>query len=247
MSKRLRIVGVVLALIGLGFLVASGIAYTKVQDGYASLDAFSTAQNVELSYNEAGELTDRGTTEGAAAIMALLTEDWGYNINEADLDSNDPVVNTATEYMFQMATIGYHILHGTQTVVLTEDVEYEGETFAAGTYEVEVNTVGSPERLAAGFAGYWTDFDRQHPLEGPARAQAWSGTAHGLFGELGVGTITHSTLQIAMAVTALIAGLGAVILLAGLGLLWAAWDKKQAVPDTVGEMFPDQEPAPTKT
>jgi hypothetical protein len=247
MKKRLRIVGVVLALIGLGFLIASGVAYTKVQDGYASLDAFSESQNVTLSYNENGELIDRGTTEGADAIMVLLVEDWGYNINEADLDPNDPVVNTATEYMYQMATIGYHVLHGTQTVVLTEAVEYDGTTYEAGTYEVEINTVGSPERLAAGFAGYWTDFDRMHPLEGPARSQAWSGTVHGLFGELGVGTITHSTLQIAMAVTALIAGLGAVILIAGLGLVWAAWAKKETVPDTVDEMFPDKEPAPSQT
>jgi len=246
MSKRLRIVGVVIALIGLGFLIGSGVAYTKVQDGYASLDAFSTAQNVELSYNEAGELIDRGTTDGAAAIMGLLVDDWGYLVNEADLDPNDPVVNTATEYMYQMATIGYHVLHGTQTVVLTETVEYNGETFEAGTYEVEINTIGTPERLDAGYAGYWTDFDRQHPLEGPARAQAWSGTVHGLFGELGVGTITASTLQIAMAVVGILAAVGITVMLAGLGLVWAAWSRKSAVPDTVDQMFPDKEPEPTK-
>jgi hypothetical protein len=206
----------------------------KVQDGYASLDAFSAEQNVTLSYNEAGELTDRGTTEGADAIMVLLVEDWGYNINEADLNPNDPVVNTATEYMYQMATIGFHVLHGTQTVILTESVEYNGETFDAGTYEVAVE------------GKYWTDFDRQHPLEGPARAQAWTGTVHGLFGELGVGTITHSTLQIALAVTGILAAIGLTVMAAGLGLFWAAYTKKQTVPDTVDQMFPDQEPAPTK-
>ena len=32
------------------------MAYTKVQDGYTSLQAFSEAQNVELSYNEDGQL-----------------------------------------------------------------------------------------------------------------------------------------------------------------------------------------------
>ena len=36
----------------------------------------------------------------------------------SDLNPNDPVVNTASEYMYQMATISYHTLHGTQTVVL---------------------------------------------------------------------------------------------------------------------------------
>jgi hypothetical protein len=234
MSKRLRIVGVVLALVGLGFLIASGVAYTKVQSGYDSLDAFSASQNVTLSYNDDGQLIDRGTTEGAEAIMVLLVDDWGYGINEADLDPNDPVVNTATEYMFQMATIGYHVLHGTQTVVLVEDVEYNGEVFTAGTYDVAVE------------GKYWTDFDRSHPLEGPARSQAWSGTVHGLFAELGVGTITHSTLQIALALTGIMAAIGFTVLFAGLGLFWAAWTRKQTVPDTVDEMFPGREPAPTK-
>ena len=66
MTKRLRKLGVILALAGLGFLIAGGIAYTRVQDGYQSLQAFSEAQNVTLSYNENGQLTDRGTTEGAS-------------------------------------------------------------------------------------------------------------------------------------------------------------------------------------
>jgi hypothetical protein len=172
MAKRLQTVGIVLALIGIGFLVAGGVAFAKVQDGYGSLQDFSAAQNVTLNYNDDGQLIDRGTTEGAAAIMDLLTEDWGYSVVESDLNPDDPVVNTASEYMFQMATIGYHILHGTQNVTLAEDVEYNGEVFAAGDYEVAVSEVGSPERLAAGYGGYWTDFDRQHPLEGPARSQA---------------------------------------------------------------------------
>ncbi|RPI22920.1 MAG: hypothetical protein EHM57_04680, partial [Actinobacteria bacterium] len=67
MAKRLRILGLVLAVIGLGFVVAGGVAYTRVQAGYDTLQAFSEAQNVTLSYNEDGELVDRGTTEGAAA------------------------------------------------------------------------------------------------------------------------------------------------------------------------------------
>ncbi len=41
-------------------------------------------------------------------------------------------VNTGSEYMFQMATITYHTLHGTQEVTLAEDVDYNGETFAEG-------------------------------------------------------------------------------------------------------------------
>jgi hypothetical protein len=209
MTKRLQTLGIVLAVIGLGFLVGSGVAYAKVQAGYDSLNAFSAAQNVELTYNDQGQLTDRDETEGAKAIMSLLTDDWKYPVVESDMDPNDPVVNTASEFMYQMATINYHTLTGTQTVVLDEDTEYNGKVFKAGTYEFDVN------------GKYWTDFDRENPIEGIAREQAWSGTAHGLIAELGVGTVTHSALQIGLALSGLLAGLGFTIILAGLGLVWA--------------------------
>ena len=214
MSKRLQILGIVLALFGFGFVIAGGVAFVQVQDGYGSLQSFSEAQNVTLSYNEDGQLVDRGTTEGADAIMVLLTDDWGYPVNEADLDPNDPLVNTASEYMFQMATIGYHVLHGTQTIVLDESVEYEGTVYEAGVYEFEVD------------GRYWTDFDRSHPLEGPARSQAWSGTAHGLFGELGVGTVTHSALQMGLAIAGILVAVGLTALVAGFGMIWASRAKE---------------------
>jgi hypothetical protein len=215
MATRLRTLGILLAVIGLGFLVGGGVAYAKVQDGYDSLQAFSEAQNVELSYNEEGQLTDRGETAGADAIMALLVDDWKYPVVESDLDPSDPLVNTASEYMYQMATITYHTLHGTQTVVLPEDVEYNGETFEAGTYEFDVD------------GKYWTGFDREHPIEGIAREQAWSGTAHGLIGELGVGTVTASALQMGTALSGLLAGLGLTFALVGAGLVWAGAAKKE--------------------
>ncbi len=221
--NRLQTVGVVLAAIGLIFMVAAGVAYAKVQDGYGSLQAFSEAQNVTLSYNDDGQLVDRGTTEGAEAIMTLLTEEWGFKVVGGDLDPNDPLVNTATEYMFQMATIGYHILNGTQTVVLAEDVEYDGEVFAAGTYEFAVD------------GRYWTDFNRSHPLEGPARSQAWSATAHGLFGELGVGTVTHSVLQIGLAIAAAFGAIGGMAILTGLGLVWVSREQEGMDELTVDE------------
>ncbi len=227
MRKRLSIVGIVMMAAGLIFAVAGGVAYFKVQDGYDSLQAFSEAQNVTLNYNEDGQLIDRGSVEEAQNIMNLLTEDWQYPVVESDLDPNDPLVNTGTEYMYQMAVIGYHVMHGTQTVVLDEPVEYNGETFEAGTYEVEVD------------GRYWTGFDRMHPLDGPARSQAWSGTVHGLFGELGVGTVTHSTLQMGLALAGLFAGIGLVLMLAGAGMVWAMRGKDpedpavESVPDTV--------------
>lgn len=67
------------------------------QDGYDSLQSFSEAQNVTLNYNEDGQLLDRGSPEEAQNILTLLTEDWGYPVNEAHLDPHDPLVNTATE------------------------------------------------------------------------------------------------------------------------------------------------------
>jgi hypothetical protein len=210
MLKRLALLGYALAIIGLIFMVAGGVAYTRVQDGYGSLEAFSEAQNVNLSYNEDGQLTDRGTTEGADAIMGLLTDDWAYPVVSGDMDPNDPLVNTASEYMFQMATILQHTLHGEINVVLDEDIVYNDETFAAGSYDFAVE------------GRYWTDFDRRHPIEGPVRDQAWSGTVHGLVGELGVGTVTHSTLQMGLALAGLFGGLGATLLLAGGGLVWTA-------------------------
>jgi len=229
MNKRLKTLGIVLAAVGLVFLTAGGVAYSKTQEGYDSLQAFSEAQNVTLSYNQDGELTDRGTVEGAQAIMTLLTEDWQYPVVGSDFDPNDPLVNTASEYMFQMATVGYHVLNGTQTVTLAETVEYDGVVYEAGTYQVDVE------------GRYWTDFDRQHPLEGPAREQAWTGTVHGLFGELGVGTVTHSALQIGLAMAGLLAGVGVLAILTGGGLIWATKEKttvkSRRIPDTIPEAF----------
>lgn len=223
MSNRMRTLGIILVVVGVVFAVAGGVAYTKVQDGYDSLQAFSEAQGVELSYNEDGQLTDRGTTEGADAILTFLQEDWGYPVVMGDLDPADPLVNTGTEYMYQMAVVGYHVLHGTQTIVLDEAVEYNGETFDAGTYEFAVD------------GRYWTDFDRRHPIEGPARADTWTGTVHGLFAELGVGTVTASTLQMGLALAGLFAGVGFLSLLMGGGLIWA--NRETVIPDTVPESF----------
>ena len=95
------------------------------------------------------------------------------------------------------------------TVILDEDVEYNGQTYAAGSYEF-VND-----------GRYWTGFDRENPIEGPAREQIWTGTAHALIAELGVGSVTASALQIGLGVAALLVGFGGTILLTGLGLVWA--------------------------
>ena len=55
-------------------------------------------------------------------IMSLLVNDWGFAVDKSELNPNDPLVNTASEYMYQMATISYHTLHGATTVTFPEDV-----------------------------------------------------------------------------------------------------------------------------
>jgi hypothetical protein len=211
MYARFKIVGIGLAIAGIVFVGVGGYTYTKTQQGANALAAFSAAQNVKLSYNDQGQLTDRGTAEGAAPILSLLKDDWGYTVDPSELNPNDPVVNTASEYMVQMATIAHHTLDGTQTVVLPEDVTADdGTVYKAGTYEVPV-------------AGrYWSAFDRTNPIDAKVREQAWTGTAHALIAELGVGSVTASTLQVGYGIAALAAALGATLLLTGLGIVWAA-------------------------
>jgi hypothetical protein len=205
----MKILVAMLAIFGLAFIAGGGYAFYKTNQGAQSLQAFSAAQNVTLSYNAEGQLVDRGATEGSAKIMSLLTNDWGYAVNSADFNPGDPLVNTASEYMYQMATIAYHTLHGTTTVVLDKDVTVGDKVYTAGTYEFSTD------------GRYWTGFDRTNPIEAIARDQVWTGTAHALIAELGVGSVTASTLQVGLGMAAFMAGLGATMLFFSLGLLWA--------------------------
>jgi hypothetical protein len=253
--KPLGLLGVFLIVVGFGYFVGAGVAYSKTQAGYSSLEAFSAAQNVELSYNDEGQLVDRGTVEGAQAIRALLEDDWAFPIvdGRGGLDPDDPVVNNQSEYMFQMATIVYHTLHGEQTVTLTQekiDAAIDAGTLGAdGTYagvveayQGEVLEAGVPYTVPVN-ERYWTEFDRTDVLDGPAREQAWSGTAHALVAELGVGAATHSALMLALGIAGLLAGLGVVCVVMGVAFLWhtrraiAAEQATLKVPDTVPAEF----------
>ena len=218
MIGRIQKLGAVLAVLGVVFLAAGAFALYKANEGMTSLQAYSAAQDVKLSYNEQGQLVDRGDPAQAEAILSLLQDDWGYPVDASDLNPGDPLVNTATEYMYQMATITYHTLNGTQTVVLPEDVTAaDGTVYKAGTYEFAVD------------GRYWTDFNRSNPIEAAAREKAWSGTAHALVANLGVGTVTASALQLGLGLAGLFAGVGFFALMTGLGLVWAtrAADEKQ--------------------
>ena len=246
MRKRLGLIGLMLVVVGLGFAVSAGVTYSKVQGGYGALQSFSEVQNVELSYNEDGELVDRGETEGALAIRSLLEDDWGFPIVDADLDPDDPLVNSATEYMFQMATIAYHVLHGTQNVVLTEQALTGEDGTVATEFDCNGEMVPVPDPFPADgvtceFAvdgRYWTGFDRSIPVQAEARDMAWSGTAHALVAELGVGAATHSTLMMGLGIAGILGGLGLVFMLTGGGLFWASRSKDdEQIPDTVPEAF----------
>jgi hypothetical protein len=216
MNPRIRILGFALALFGVGFLAVGAFAYMKQQEGVASLNAFSEKQNVKLTYDAKGVLGGDNPEE-AAGIMALLTDDWKYPVNTADFNAKDPIVNTASEYMYQLAMISYHVMHGTQTVVFTEDQKAaDGTVIPAGTYTFPVD------------GRYYADFNRANPIEGAARGQAWSATALALIGELGVGTTTASALQLAFALAVLFAGVGVVTLFLGVGLVWASGVKVPA-------------------
>jgi hypothetical protein len=209
MARRLRSLGIVMALIGLVFLVIGVYGATQVEAGKASLQAFSKAQDIALTYDDNGNLVDRGKTEGADAIKTLLVKDWDYPVKSSELTSADPLVNTPSEYMYQMATISYHVMHGKQTVKLDKPVEYNGQVYNAGAHEFDVD------------GRYWTDFDRQNPVEGPARDLAWTPTALALIAELGVGAVTASALQLGFAMSAMMLALGVAFLVLGGGLVWA--------------------------
>jgi hypothetical protein len=210
MNKRLQRLGLGLVFIGIAFFAAGGYTYIKTQDGAHSLQAFSAAQNVTLKYNDQGQLVDGGKTEGAAAIMSLLTNDWGYKVDAAELNPNDPLVNTASEYMYQMATISYHTLHAATTVTFPADVVVDGKVVqAAGTYDFQND------------GKYWTGFDRTNPIEGAAREKIWTPTAIALIGELGVGSVTASALQMGLGLAVLFGLVGGTVVLTGLGLVWA--------------------------
>ena len=258
MDRRLRILGALIAIIGVVAIAGGAYGYTRVQGGANALQGFSAAQNVTISYNDDGQLVDRGTTEGAAAILSLLRDDWKWPVNQADLNRNDPLVNTGTEYMYQMATIAYHTLNSSVPVTLTERTEWNGDGDAAnaavapvftaaalpeGIWDPEVQGYGDAVFEAGTYivpinARYWTAFNRSHPLDGKARELAWTGTVHGLFAELGVGATTASSLEMAGALSLMLAGFGLVFIIAGLGMVWVAWPQTAKVTQRIGAPEP---------
>lgn len=219
MEKKLTRLGIVIAVFGLAFFVAAGYAFVKVQEGQHSLAAFSTAQNVKLAYNEQGQLLDRGDAAAATGIMNLLTNEWGYAVNPADFNPNDPVINTASEYMYQMATISEHTL--SSTVTLPADIkDADGNIVAHAGDKIPVN------------GRYYSEFNFANPVDQAVRGLAWSPLALSLIGQLGVGAVTATSLQMGFAMVGMLLAMGFGFELAGFGLVWVARPEKVKVPAT---------------
>ena len=173
MNNRMKGLGAIVAIMGLAFLAGGGFAYYKVQQGSTALHAFSAAQNVKLTYNADGQLADStGSTEEATAIMSLLAKDWGFSVDKCELNPNDPLVNTTSEYMYQMATITYHTLNAKTTVVLDKDVKVGDKVVAAGTYDFQNDGSTGP-------ASTGPTRSRLRPVgsSGPRRHSPWSASS----------------------------------------------------------------------
>jgi hypothetical protein len=240
--------GIVMAVIGAIAVIGGLYGTMRINRGAQALQGFSAAQDVELSYNDQGHLVDRGSEEGAAAILSLLEDDWNWPVVASELDPNDPMVNTGTEYMYQMATVAHHVLSGTQDVTLDKRAEWDGngdgtidpnakvlspQTLPDGVWDPAVegmdqDVIFEPGTYTVPVNGrYWTGFTRTHPLDGPARELAWSGTVHGLFAELGVGATTSSALQMGVAMAQIAMAFGLALIILGLGMMWVAMAKPE--------------------
>lgn len=235
MMRRFRILGGVLVLAGLA-MAGGGLAYgfPMAQDGLDSAQAMYAAQGIELTYNEQGQLIDRGTPEGAANIMKLLTEEWRFPVVQSDFDPNDPLVNTRSELMYQYATITYHVLHGEVDVKLTAEqvpITYRGVTYTeAGTYKI------AP-------LDYYANFDRTNPIESQLRG-AWTPQALALVAALAGGHANQAAGELAQATTLGIGAIGLSFVLAGAGLVWVSFARE--TPVRSGRAAPSSDAAPMK-
>ncbi len=233
--KRIRILGSILAAAGLA-VASIGFLYgmPTANDGLESAQAMYAAQGVTLNYNDAGQLVDRGTPEGAQAILAMLEGEWKYPINHANLDPSDPLVNTRDELMYQYAVITWHVLHGKVGVQLTDEqvpITYRGVTYnEAGTYDIEVGA-------------YYAELDRTHPIEGQLRG-AWSPQALALLSALAGGHANEAAGEVAWFMSLAMGGMGLLFAVAGGGLVWVSFAIPARPPHDARQPRPVDAPAP---
>ena len=211
---RVRLVGVFLLLAGLT-LAGVGFLYGLPQAtaGLDSAQAMYQEQGVTLTYNEQGQLVDRGTPEGAQAIMDLLEDDFQYPVDHRNLDPNDPLINTRDELMFEYATITYHVLHTAVPVALTEadvPITYRGVTYTEpGTYNITLEH-------------YYAHLDRTNPIERQLRT-AWSPLALSLTSALAGAHANQAAGELARMTTLGFGGVGLLLAAAGGAVVWTSY------------------------
>ena len=142
--------------------------------------------------------------------MGLLTNDWGFSVDKSELNPNDPLVNTASEYMYQMATITYHTLHAATTVMLDKDVMVGDKVYTAGTYDFQ-NTASIGPASTGRTRSRVPPADRSGPRQhSPSSVSSASAAS------------TASALQLGLGIAAILGGIGLMFLITGLGLVWVA-------------------------
>ncbi|MDX1535361.1 MAG: hypothetical protein R3346_01185 [Candidatus Spechtbacterales bacterium] len=209
---RMKVLGSLVALGGLLMMVVGGLyVIPTASAGLESAQAMYEWQGVTANYNEDGELVDRGTTEAAGHILELLEGEWEFPLNHDNMDADDPLVNTRDELMWQFAVITYHVAHGEETVVLTEEdlpLTYRGVEYTEpGEYEIAVEKT-------------YAELDRRHPVEGQLRS-AWDARVLALQSILSSGHANQAAGELALGVGWLVTGLGFGFLVLGAGLVWA--------------------------
>ena len=217
-AARLRLVGILLAVAGLGLAgVSLAWGLPQADDGLDSAQAMYEAEGVRLTYDEDGRLVDRGTPEGAQRILDLLAKDYKYPVKMSDFDPDDPLVNTRSELMYEYATITYHVLHSTVAVQLTAadvPITYRNVTYTQpGTYNITLEH-------------YYAHLDRTNPIERQLR-EAWSPLAFSLTSSLAGAHANQAAGELARMTTLGMAGIGGLFALAGAGLAWATWRRDE--------------------
>lgn len=213
--------GYALIAAGLG-TAGAGFLYGMPQatDGLDSAQAMYQSQGVSLSYNDQGQLVDRGTVEGAQAIMDLLVKEYQYPVKMSDFDPDDPIVNTRSELMYEYATITYHVLHSTVPVKLTEadvPITYRGVEYTTpGTYNITLEH-------------YYAHLDRTNPIEGQLRA-AWSPLAFGLTSALAGAHANQAAGELAKMTTLGIGAIGLLFAASGAGVVWVSHGHRKPIP-----------------
>ncbi|MEP7040214.1 MAG: hypothetical protein ABI864_01425 [Chloroflexota bacterium] len=111
MTSRIRILGIAPVIGGLLFVSAGAFTFVKTQEGNASLKAFSEKQNVNLAYDEKGQLGGENPEEAATAANGDVIPAGSYDFKVdgryyADFDRANPIEGTARGQAWSATALG---------------------------------------------------------------------------------------------------------------------------------------------